>query len=75
MITKAQAQAQLDALLSAQSNNILTVTIGGRTVTFRDAPDLAESVNYWQRVVAGLTREAQGVSRHGMRVARFGCPE
>jgi hypothetical protein len=72
MITLEQAQAQLDALLAAESGNMLTVSIGGRTVTYDTAEQRTAQVNYWQRVVAGLKRKAGGLSHHGMSVARFG---
>jgi hypothetical protein len=66
-----QAQQQLDALLAAQANNMLIVSIGGRSVTYRDMAQVLEGINYWQRVVAGLKREAAGGSRHGMSVVSF----
>lgn len=70
-ITQAQAQANLDALLAAQSSNLLTTSIGGRTVTFRTTKDLVEAINYWSRVLAGIQRQAAGLSRHGMSAAAF----
>lgn len=70
-ITQAQAQAQLDALLAAQTNNLLSISIGGRTVTYRTAKDLLEAINYWSRVLAGIQRNAAGQSRHGMSAASF----
>lgn len=70
-ITQAQAQANLDALLAAQSNNILSVSIGGRTVSYRNMADLTAAINYWSRVLAGLQRKASGQSRHGMSAASF----
>jgi multidrug resistance efflux pump len=70
-ITQAQAQAQLDALLEAQSNNFLSVSIAGRTVTYRTAEDVIKAINYWQRVVSGFQRSADGHSRHGFQIANF----
>lgn len=70
-ITLAQAQANLDALLSVQSGNLLSVSIGGRTITHRSSKDLTDGINYWSRVVAGLKRSAGGESRHGMKAAAF----
>lgn len=70
-ITKAQAQAQLDALLAMQSNNLLSTSIGGHTVTFRNTKDLLEAINYWSRVLAGIQRKGAGLSRHGMSLASF----
>lgn len=70
-ITQAQAQANLDSLLEAQSTNMLSVGISGRNVTYRTAEDLAKAINYWSRVLAGLKRTAAGQSRHGMSAAAF----
>lgn len=70
-ITQAQAQAQLDALLAAQANNILSTSIGGRTVSFRSSADLIEAINYWSRVLAGIQRTAAGQSRHSLSAAAF----
>jgi hypothetical protein len=70
-ITLATAQSQLDALLEAQSNNMLTVTIGNRSVSYRSAADIQQQINYWARIVNDLTRQAGGESRHGFKVANF----
>lgn len=70
-VTLAQAQAQLDALLEAQSNNLLTVTIGSRSMSYRSAADIQQQINYWHRVIAGIQRAAGNESRHGFRVANF----
>lgn len=70
-ISLEQAQAQLDALLAAKASNMLTVSIGGRSVTYRSAADVLEQINYWTRVIAGLKRQASGLSRHGFSVAGF----
>lgn len=70
-ITQAQAQANLDALLLAQSSNMLSVSISGRSVTYRSTKDLTEAINYWQRVLHGLMRKAVGQSRHSMSAAAF----
>ncbi len=70
-ITLAQAQSQLDALLEAQSNNLLTVTIGNRSVSYRSAEDIQAQINYWHRIVNDLTRVAGNEPRHGFKVANF----
>ena len=70
-ITQAQAQANLDSLVNAQINNMLSVSIGGRTVSYRTGKDLIDAINYWSRVLAGLQRTAAGLSRHGMSAAAF----
>lgn len=69
--TQAQAQAQLDALMAAQSDNLLGGSVGGRSFQFRSAEDLQAQINYWSRIVAGFQREAAGRSRHGFSVAKF----
>ena len=70
-ITLAQAQAQLDALMTAQSGNTLTVRFGERSVTYRTATEIIEQINYWSRLVTELSRTAMGASRHGYAVADF----
>jgi hypothetical protein len=74
-MTRTQAQAQLDALLGALSSNMLTVSIGGRSVTYRSASEIQSQINYWERVVAGFTRQAAGISRHGTSVVSFDVPQ
>jgi len=71
LISEAQAQANLDALLSAQSNNMLTVSIGGRSVSYRTTQDLTAAISYWTRVLAGVKRTAVGQSRHSVSAASF----
>lgn len=73
-ITLETAQSILDALLEQRAAGVShfgSVTIGGRTVTYRTSQDLAAEINYWARVVAGLQRQAGGESRHGFSVANF----
>lgn len=73
-ITLANAQTILDNLIEAQAAGVsefTSVTIGGRTVTYRSADDVIRLVNYWSRVVAQLQRKAAGRSRHGFSVADF----
>lgn len=70
-MTREQAQAQLDALIAATSSNLLTVTIGGRSVVYRSAQDLQAQINYWQRIVTGFDRVTAGQSRHGFSVPSF----
>jgi len=74
MITLAQAQAILDALIQQQIcdpvGNIGSVSIAGRSVSYRSAADLIEQIDYWSRMVARLTAQQSGV-RHGIKVARF----
>jgi hypothetical protein len=70
-MTREQAQAQLDSLLASLSTNMLTVTIGGRSVMYRSAQDIQAQINYWQRIVSGFQRQADGQSRHGIALASF----
>ena len=68
-ITLAQAQTNLDALLSVQANPMASVSIGGRSYSYRSGADLLAQITYWQRLVAQLSRTAAGQSRHGYAVA------
>lgn len=70
-ITVAQAQAQLDALLAAQAGQMLSVSIGGRTVTYRSLKDITDAIDYWSRTLARLQRVAAGGPRHGYSLADF----
>lgn len=70
-ITQAQAQTNLDALLSLQSGELSSVSIAGRTYTYRDAQDIIRLINYWQRIVSGFQRRADGGSHHGFKAANF----
>lgn len=73
-INLANAQTILDNLIEAQAagvNEFTSVTIGGRTVSYRSAEDVERQINYWSRVVAQLQRKAAGRSRHGYSVADF----
>lgn len=71
VITLAQAQAKLDALMSASASNTLSVSYGGRTVTYKSAQDLREDISFWTRLVAEKKRQQAGASRHGHSVAAF----
>lgn len=74
-ITLVQAQAVLDALIQAQIDDPLgalgSVTIQGRTVSYKGADDLIKMVNYWSGIVADLRRKAARAQRHGRSVASF----
>lgn len=70
-ITLEQAQAQLAALLAAQGSNLRTVSIAGRSVSYASAGEMIEAINYWTRMVNNLSRQADGISRHGYSVADF----
>lgn len=70
-ITLEQAQAQLAALLAAQASNMSTVSIAGRSVSYRSMGEITDAINYWTRMVNVLQRQAAGINRHGYRVADF----
>jgi hypothetical protein len=70
-ITLAQAQAQLDALLAAQSSQSLSVRYGDRQVTYRSATEIIDLINYWRREIATLERRAAGRSGLSYRLASF----
>lgn len=74
-ISLADAQSTLDALIEAQKCDPIgalgSVSINGRTVTYKDSKDLIEQINYWSRIVAGLQRTAAGASRHGFVLPNF----
>jgi hypothetical protein len=70
-ITLEQAQAQLAALMAAQASNLRAVSIAGRSVSYASMAEMIEAINYWTRMVNILSRQADGVARHGYRVADF----
>jgi hypothetical protein len=74
-ITLAQAQQVLDALVQAQiddpSGSLGSITVGGRTVTYRSAEDVIKLLGFWRSLVAEKTRIAAGGSRLSMKRARF----
>jgi len=74
-ITLANAQAIVEALVQAQISDPVgalgSVTIGGRTVTYKSADDLIKMLNYWQRTAANLQRIAAGVSRTSFVLPNF----
>lgn len=70
-ITLAQAQAQLDALLAAQSSQSLSVRYGDRQVTYRSATEIIDLINYWRREIATLERRAAGRSGLSYRLVSF----
>ena len=74
-ITLAQAQQVLDALVQAQiedpSGSLGSITVNGRTVTYRSAEDVIKLLEYWRGIVAQKTRTARGASGIGMKRASF----
>lgn len=74
-ISLADAQTILTALIEAQKCDpvgaIGSISINGRTVTYKGSDDLIKQVNYWARIVAGLQRNAAGVSRTSFVLPNF----
>lgn len=74
-ITLSQAQQILDKLIEQQTcdpaGSIGSVSIAGRSVSYRSASDLIELIDYWSGKVAELQRKAAGMSRIGMKLAKF----
>jgi hypothetical protein len=74
-ITLAQAQQILDWLIEQKicdpAGNIGSVSIAGRSVSYRSAADLDEEIFRWQEIVTELQRRAAGMSRIGMKLAKF----
>lgn len=75
-ITLEQAQAQLTAMLAAQSaGNLRSISINGRTTTFATSAEFIDQLNYWTRMVTEFQRRAAGRSRHGFAGASFRNPQ
>ena len=74
MITLANAQTILDNLVEAQVNGVTeftSVTVGGRTVSYRSADDVIKLITFWRRVVIELQRKAAGRARQSYSLADF----
>lgn len=69
------ARAILAKLIEAQREDPLgalgSVSVGGRTVSYKSADDLIKMINYWSSVVADIERRAAGRGRIGFSVADF----
>ncbi len=74
-ITVTQAQEMLDKLIDQQlcdpAGTLGSVTVGGRTVSYRSAEDLIMLIDYWRGLLTELQRRAAGMSRIGMKLAKF----
>lgn len=74
-ISVTQAQEMLDKLIEQQlcdpAGTLGSVTVGGRTVSYRSAEDLIRLIDYWRGLVTELQRQAAGMSRIGMKLAKF----
>ena len=71
-ITLAQAQAQLDAYLEAETAALAkkSYTIAGRTLTFQDLADIQAGIELWNRRVGELNARANGRGRSRTIVVR-----
>lgn len=72
-ITLAQAQAQLDAYLAAETAALArkSYTINGRSMTFQDLPAIQAGIETWGRRVAELSARAGGRGRSRTVVVGF----
>lgn len=71
-ITLAQAQAQLEAYLAAETAALAkkSYTIAGRTLTFQDLPAIQSGIELWNRRVGELSARANGRGRTRTMVVR-----
>jgi hypothetical protein len=71
-ISLAQAQAQLDAYLAAETAALArkSYTINGRSMTFQDLPAIQAGIKTWGDRVAELTARASGRGRARTIVVR-----
>lgn len=69
-ITLAQAQAQLDAYLAAETAALArkSYTINGRSMTFQDLPAIQQGIELWSRRVSELNARASGRGRSATMV-------
>lgn len=66
-LTQAQAQAQLDAYMDAETAalNNQSYSIGGRTLTRANLKDIREGIQYWNAMVKELAAENNTGSQFG----------
>jgi hypothetical protein len=69
-ITLAQAQAQLDAYLAAETAALArkSYTINGRSMTFQDLPAIQQGIELWSRRVSDLSSRGTGRGRSATMV-------
>lgn len=77
-ITLAQAQQVLDALVQAQiddpSGSLGSISVNGRSVSYRNAEDVIKLIEYWRGIVAQKQRQAAGGPHISVKRASFrGC--
>lgn len=63
-VSLSDAQAILDALIRAQKEDpigaLQSITVQGRTYSFKSADELIKMINYWTNIVSQLKRNAAG---------------
>jgi hypothetical protein len=74
-ISLSDAQAILSKLIEAQKEDpigaLQSITVGGRTYSFKSADELIKMINYWSGIIAQLKRTAAGTSTFGRSAAVF----
>lgn len=74
-ISLADAQAILAKLIEAQKCDPIgalgSVSINGRSVSFKSADELITMINYWTNIVSQLTQRAAGAPTFGRSAAVF----
>ena len=74
-ISLSDAQAILDALIAAQKEDSIgaldSISVNGRSYSFKSADDLIKMINYWSGIIAQLKRRAAGASTFGRSAAIF----
>lgn len=74
-IQLADAEAILAKLIEAQKEDPIgalgSISIAGRTVSFKTSSELIEQITFWSSVVAQLKRSAAGTPTHGRSRAVF----
>jgi len=74
-ISLSDAQAILDALIAAQKEDSIgaldSISVNGRSYSFKSADDLIKMINYWSGIIAQLKRSAAGASTFGRSAAIF----
>jgi hypothetical protein len=63
-------QAQIDALKDAYAQGVLTVSVNGRTVTYRSGAEMLQAI----RVMEGEVNPPTAAQRPAMRSLRFREP-
>lgn len=74
-ISLSDAQTILAKLVEVQKNDpigaLSSVSVNGRTVSFKSADELITSINYWTNIVSQLTQRAAGAPTFGRSAATF----